>query len=90
MVNRGFGVKGTASVGLLTGLVLLAGCSIGDTERPTSSIFVDSPRPADSQAYPNLSRVPPRPEGLPSPEERARIREQLEQDRNRLNEATAR
>ena len=73
---------------LLLGQSVLGACTTETPERATNPIFDDRPRPADSQAYPNLSTVPPRPQDLPSPEERARIRDDLEQDRLRLHEAT--
>ena len=39
------------------------------------------PRPASPQTYPNLGSVPEKPENLPTPEERAAVRNQLEADR---------
>lgn len=39
------------------------------------------PRPASDQAYPNLGNVPQKPTDLPTPEEQAAVRSQLEADR---------
>lgn len=71
------------------GLLALAGCTNTAADIPADPLFEETARPAESDDYPNLSTVPPRPEGLPTPEERARIREELERDRARLREAAA-
>jgi outer membrane protein OmpA-like peptidoglycan-associated protein len=39
------------------------------------------PRPASEQAYPNLATVPEKPTDLPTPEQQAAVRSQLEADR---------
>ena len=87
MITRMNGRKAWTPTALLVGCFALAACQATDPEPSTTAIFADSPRPADRVSYPNLSTVPPRPEGLPTPEERARIREQLERDRIRLHDA---
>ncbi|MFE0755645.1 OmpA family protein [Inquilinus sp. NPDC058860] len=50
-----------------------------DTAAPPA---MDSmPRPASQQAYPNLGTVPEKPTDLPTPEQQAAVRSQLEADR---------
>jgi hypothetical protein len=52
--------------------------------------FAPENRPAEPQSFPSLGRVPDRPEDLPTPEERAAMREELERDRDALRAGTTR
>ena len=74
---------------LCVALVPLAACTSDAPEGRAAALFEDSPRPADASTYPNLSTVPARPDDLPSPEERSRLRQALERDRDALRDAAA-
>lgn len=87
MIGRTRRARAMALCGV--GLFALAGCADPAADIPADPLFEESARPAESRDYPNLSTVPPRPDTLPSPEDRARIREQLERDRALLREQTA-
>ncbi|NBC34112.1 MAG: hypothetical protein GVY13_15670 [Alphaproteobacteria bacterium] len=87
MVGRVRHPVGIALSGL--GLLTLAACADPAADIPADPLFEETARPAERQDYPNLSTVPPRPEGLPTPEDRARIREALERDRALLREQAA-
>ncbi|WP_026873751.1 OmpA family protein [Inquilinus limosus] len=50
-----------------------------DTQAPAAMEAM--PRPASPQSYPNLGNVPEKPTDLPTPEQQAEVRSQLEADR---------
>jgi hypothetical protein len=74
-----------ALAGLLPG-----GCRDIPPEPAPVERFAPENRPAEPRSYPSLGRVPDRPEDLPTPEERAAIREELERDRDALRAGSTR
>lgn len=60
----------------------VAPMSFGQRRNTAAPPAMDSmPRPASQQAYPNLATVPEKPTDLPTPEQQAAVRSQLEADR---------
>lgn len=60
----------------------VAPMSFGQRRNTAAPPAMDSmPRPASPQAYPNLATVPEKPTDLPTPEQQAAVRSQLEADR---------
>ncbi|WP_342235249.1 OmpA family protein [Inquilinus sp. OTU3971] len=60
----------------------VAPMSFGQRRNTAAPPAMDSmPRPASEQAYPNLATVPEKPTDLPTPEQQAAVRGQLEADR---------
>lgn len=60
----------------------VAPLTFGQRRNTAAPPAMDSmPRPASQQAYPNLATVPEKPTDLPTPEQQAAVRSQLEADR---------
>lgn len=84
-------IRALAAAGCLALAGLLPGaCRDIPPEPPSLERFAPENRPAEPESYPSLGRVPDRPEGLPTPEERAAMRQELERDRDALRAGTAR
>ena len=74
-----------AGVALLMAALLPAACREPPPPLPEPpERFAPENLPATPSTYPSLGGVPDRPADLPTPEERALLREQLERDREAL------